>query len=81
MVMKTDNRFVEQATHLIREVLPELGHDTEQLLRARLEGLFARLDLVTREEFDVQKAVLARTRAELERIEREVARLEAGRKA
>ncbi|MHB1587897.1 MAG: accessory factor UbiK family protein [Acidiferrobacteraceae bacterium] len=79
--MKTDNRFVEQATHLIREVLPGLGRDTEQVLRARLEALFARLDLVTREEFDVQKAVLARTRAELERIEREVARLEAGRKA
>ncbi|MHB1942225.1 MAG: accessory factor UbiK family protein [Acidiferrobacteraceae bacterium] len=78
--MKAGNRFVEQAAALVRDVLPELRHDTEQVLRARLEALFARLDLVTREEFDVQKAVLARTRAQVERLEHEISLLEAGRR-
>ena len=37
--------------------------DIEKNLRATLGGLFAKLDLVTREEFDVQREVLTRTRA------------------
>ena len=46
--------------------------------RAVLSGWFDRLDLVTREEFEVQQAVLRRTREKLERLEDEVRRLEAG---
>ena len=45
-------------------------------LRAGLEGGLAKLDLVTREEFDVQTAVLARTRQKLELLETQVERLE-----
>ena len=48
-------------------------------LRAALAGLFAKLDLVTREEFDVQREVLARTRAKLDALEARVAELEARR--
>lgn len=51
--------------------------DIEKNLRATLGGLFAKLDLVTREEFDVQREVLARTRAKLEALETRVADLEA----
>jgi BMFP domain-containing protein YqiC len=51
--------------------------DVEKNLRAALAGLFARLDLVTREEFDVQREVLARTRAKLQALESRVAELEA----
>jgi len=39
-------------------------------------GLFSRLDLVTREEFDVQQQVLARTREKLSQLEAKVAELE-----
>lgn len=53
--------------------------DVEKNLRAALAGLFARLDLVTREEFDVQREVLARTRAKLDALEARVAELEARR--
>ena len=38
--------------------------------------MFARLDLVTREEFDVQTKVLARSRAKIEQLEQQVAALE-----
>lgn len=43
---------------------------------AILHGTFNRLDLVTRDEFDAQKAVLARTREKIEQLERQLAQLE-----
>ena len=53
--------------------------DIEKNLRAALGSLFAKLDLVTREEFDVQREVLARTRAKLQALEARIADLEAAR--
>ena len=56
--------------------LQALQQDINRNLRASLEGGLAKLDLVTREEFDVQAAVLARTREKLEKLEALVAELE-----
>lgn len=56
------------------------AQDIEKNLRAALSGVFAKLDLVTREEFDVQREVLARTRAKLEALEARITELEASRK-
>ena len=53
--------------------------DIEKNLRAALGSLFAKLDLVTREEFDVQREVLARTRAKLQALEARITELEAAR--
>jgi hypothetical protein len=53
--------------------------DIEKNLRALLSSLFAKLDLVTREEFDVQREVLGRTREKLTALEARVAELEAAR--
>ena len=50
--------------------------DLERNLQAMLTSLFARLDLVTREEFDVQRQVLLRTREKLARMEAQMAELE-----
>ena len=50
--------------------------DLQKNLRAALEGGLAHLELVTRQEFDIQSAVLARTRRKLEQLEKEVAELE-----
>jgi BMFP domain-containing protein YqiC len=50
--------------------------DIEKNMRALLAGAFSRLDLVTREEFDVQREVLVRTRAKLAELEKKVAALE-----
>ena len=52
--------------------------DIEKNMRALLSGVFSKLDLVTREEFDVQREVLIRTRAKLTELEKKVAALEAG---
>lgn len=51
--------------------------DVEKNLRAATQSVFDRLDLVTREEFDVQRKVLARSRSKIEQLEKQVAELEA----
>ena len=63
----------------IREALASNpARDLEKNLRAMLAATFARLDLVTREEFDVQSEVLARTREKLVQLEAKLAELEQG---
>ncbi len=54
--------------------------DLQRNLKALLSQQFAQLDLVTREEFDAQARVLARTREKLESLERRLAELQAERK-
>ncbi|MDO8651961.1 MAG: accessory factor UbiK family protein [Undibacterium sp.] len=50
--------------------------DIEKNVKAMMSQGFAKLDLVTREEFDIQTQVLAKTRAKLEALEERVAALE-----
>jgi BMFP domain-containing protein YqiC len=52
------------------------ARDVEKNLKAGLTAWLARLDLVTREEFDVQAETLARTRARLQELEARLAQLE-----
>ena len=52
--------------------------DAEKNVRVMLRGALDRLDLVSRDEFDVQVALLARTREKLDAPEARVASLEAG---
>lgn len=54
----------------------EMQQEVEKNFRAVLQGFFSRMDLVTREEFEVQSEVLARTRAMVEDLEKQVAALE-----
>ena len=51
--------------------------DIEKNAKALMSGMLAKFDLVTREEFDVQQEVLARTREKLEQLEARLAKLEA----
>jgi len=50
--------------------------DLDKTFHAILQGAFEKMNLVSREEFEAQKAVLARTRAKLEKLEARVAELE-----
>ena len=61
---------------LVPPGLREGREELQQNFKAVLQSELARLDLVTREEFDVQRAVLLRTREKLEALEREVQALE-----
>ena len=53
--------------------------DLEKNAKAVLAGLFGKLDLVTREEFDIQTQVLARTREKLKELEARIEALEKSR--
>ena len=50
--------------------------DIEKNVRALLSGFFSKLDLITREEFDIQAQVLLRTREKLKALEERISRLE-----
>jgi ubiquinone biosynthesis accessory factor UbiK len=67
----------ELAARIGKAVQASPAADIEKNVKALLQGGIARLDLVTREEFDTQSRVLARTREKLEQLETRVAELEA----
>ena len=56
--------------------LNNLKEDLEKNFHAILQGALGKLDLVTREEFEVQKMVLAKTRSKLEALEQRVSEME-----
>ena len=76
-----DPKILDNLASRLASALPtgikEIKQDAEKNFRAILQGTFAKLDLVTREEFDVQTAVLSRTRDKLEELEQHITRLEA----
>ncbi len=75
-----DPRILEQLIGRIADALPpEVGRlqdDMHRSLRAAIASALARMDLVTREEYEVQAAVLARAREKLDALEKQVASLE-----
>ncbi len=74
-----NQKLLDEINEKVRAVLAQSpAADLEKNLRVMLAGLFSRLDLVTRDEFDVQREVLARTRAKLAELEQKVAAMEAG---
>jgi BMFP domain-containing protein YqiC len=75
-----DPKTIEDLAKKLSSAIPagvkDLQHDIEKNFRAVLESTFAKLNLVTREEFEVQKGVLARTRAKVEALEAQINALE-----
>ena len=70
--------FLSELQDKIHQVLQQSpARDVEKNLRAMPNQGFSKLDLLTREEFEVQADVLARTRTKLEALEARVAELEA----
>jgi BMFP domain-containing protein YqiC len=75
-----NSESIEGLARKLADAVPEglktVRDDLEQNFRAVLKGGLSKLDLVTRDEFEVQEAVLERTRAKLEALEAKVAQLE-----
>jgi len=72
------NRLFEELSSKIGALLAQSpAKDIEKNLRALLANFFSRLDLVTREEFDVQARLLARSREQIAALEARVSELEA----
>jgi BMFP domain-containing protein YqiC len=78
--MAFDPRLIDDLARRLAGAVPEnlvaLRRDLEQNFKGVLQSQLTRLDLVSREEFDVQTAVLKRTREKLNALERRLAELE-----
>jgi hypothetical protein len=72
-----NNKFIDDISKKISALVSDSPMaDVENNLRALLQSAFAKLDLVTREEFDVQTQVLLKTREQLDRLEQKLNALE-----
>lgn len=75
-----DPSQLESLAKKVAEIVPpqfgEMPHDVEAKIKTTLAKGLQKMDLVSREEFDIQTAVLAKTRAKLEALEKQVAELE-----
>lgn len=68
--------FTDIQTRINEALEKSPAKDIEKNVKALMSQGFSKLDLVTREEFDIQTQVLARTREKLEALEKRVAELE-----
>lgn len=72
-----NQQLIDEVSAKVRDMLSNSpARDIETNLRAMLAATFARLDLVTRHEFDVQSELLARTREKLAELEARLAALD-----
>jgi len=75
------NEKLSEISNKIREIVKDSPlPDIEKNIDALLKGMFTKMELVTREEFDVQTEVLKRTRQKLEELEKKLSEIEAGKK-
>ncbi len=72
-----DSKTIDQFMSALSRFLPRIPQDVEKNMRAALQGAFDRMNLVSREEIEVQEQVLQRTRARLQELEKRIAELEA----
>jgi hypothetical protein len=76
--MMADTKFIDEISSKIKSLIASSpAGDLEKNLHALLQSGFAKLDLVSREEFDAQTHVLLRAREQLDAMERKLAELEA----
>lgn len=75
-----DPKILDDLSRKISESLPRglatLQDDTRQHLNTALQSAFSKMNLVSREEYEIQRAVLERTREKLELLEKKVRELE-----
>lgn len=68
--------FVQQFLRFLPKDLSQSRQDFEKVVRAALTATFSRMNLVTREEFDIQAELLSNTRAAMDELEKKITALE-----
>ncbi len=75
-----DPKFFDELSKRLADSIPEsvksVRSDMEKHFHTILQSMFSKLDLITREEFDIQALVLSKTRAKLEKLEQKIEALE-----
>ena len=80
MARETIDKLAKKLAEAVPEGIRSVQEDLEANFRSVLRSGLSKLDLVTREEFEVQQAVLAKTRAKLEALEERLAGIETAAK-
>ena len=76
-----NNEKLSEISNKIREIVKDSPlPDIEKNIDALLKSMFTKMELVTREEFDIQTEVLKRTRQKLEELEKKLSEIEARKK-
>ena len=76
-----NNEKINEISNKIREIVKDSPlPDIEKNIDALLKSIFTKMELVTREEFDIQTEVLKRTRQKLEELEKKLSEIEARKK-
>jgi BMFP domain-containing protein YqiC len=75
----TYDDLAKKITGLLPGDLQQVQQDLESNIKALLQNSLSKMNLVTREEFDVQAALLSRTREKLEQLEKQLSELEKNR--
>ena len=72
-----EKKNIQDISNKIREMTENSPiSDIEDNINALLKGMFTKMDLITREEFDVQTGVLKKTREKLEKLEEQLSKIE-----
>ncbi|MDX1342053.1 MAG: accessory factor UbiK family protein [Reinekea sp.] len=78
--MKTPEDFLDRISEQVNDLLSQSKQSSEDIkrnVRALIQAQLAKLDVVSREEFEVQQAILLKTRTQIEQLEKQLAALEA----
>jgi len=70
------NQFIQQFNQAFVPGAQALGEEVQAQIRTAMSSTFQKMDLVTREEFDIQQTVLQRSREKLDALEQQVSELE-----
>lgn len=76
MLKEKIETVISDITKILPEDLDILKDDLEKNIRATLNATFSKMELVTREEFDIQASLLSRTRAKLEALQKKLSEIE-----
>ena len=70
------DEFAKRLGDLLPESASQMQSEIEKNMKAGLQGVVQKMDLVTREEYEVQREILTRTREKLDKMEQRLAELE-----
>lgn len=80
-----DPKFFDELSKKLADSIPDnvktMRSDMEKHFHNIIQSMFSKLDLITREEFDIQALILSKTRGKLEKLEQRVEALEKKKKA
>jgi len=77
--MKTPDDFLDKLSEQVNDLFDhgkQTTHDIRVNVRSLIQSQLAKLDVVTREEFDTQQSVLEKTRAQIDQLEKQISILE-----